>query len=133
MNYQVKILNALIILLLSSSCNIDESTQPQETKQSEEKELLNLILDYNQTEYLTNISNTSITNSKKLPFLSEQVTIKSFKVSQNSTINLTIGQVFDIRNGPFNIIVIAENGSSKNYSLNLTVPNCLNNWTGFVA
>ncbi len=113
MDHYNKISAILIVLVLFFSCSKDETTL------SEEKELISLVMDYNLMSYPMDISNTSVTNITELPFLSTQVTVKSFQISQNSSINITIGQAFDIDDSPFVITVTAQDGSSKNYSMSL--------------
>ncbi|MDO1512259.1 VCBS repeat-containing protein [Maribacter confluentis] len=108
------------LLLPFFSCSENETTQPPEETRSANKELLNLVLAYNDVDYSTTISNSTVTNNSAFPFPAEQVFLKSFQISQNATINLTINQSFNIAEGPFNIIVTAEDGSNQNYSLNLT-------------
>lgn len=120
MKYDYNSFKILLILVFLISCSKDESTSPQGQTPSAENDLINLVLEYNETEFPTNISNTSVTNNSELPFLADQVSVKSFQVSQNSTTDLSVGQSFNIDNSPITITVTAENGDGKNYSLNLT-------------
>ena len=120
MKYQRAHIVIFSLLLTIFSCSDDNTSQQQEDSQSGNKELLNLVLEYNNIDYSTNISNSSVSNNSEFPFLAEQIFVKSFQISPNATTNLTINQAINIDNSPFNIIVTAEDGSNKNYSLNLT-------------
>jgi hypothetical protein len=127
MKYYNKILAILSVLSLFFSCSDNETTQSLEMTQSGEqemiesgkKELISLVIEYDQTEYPTDISNTAVTNITELPFLTMEIAVKSFQISQNSSANITTGQTFDVANGPFNITITAEDGSSKTYTLSL--------------
>ncbi len=101
------------------SCSNNETSQPQETIPSSNKDLQSLILDYRGEEYNTSISNTSVTNSSEFPFLAEQVLVNSIQISENASVNLNVGQTLNIGESPFIITVTAEDGVSKDYTLSI--------------
>ena len=112
---KVKILFIIIVSLLYFSC-----TKEDEINQSNEANLLKLELEYENVVYQTTVNETNITLLEKLPFETQEVSIKTLQISDKATINKEIGNKLQIGNSPILIEIIAENGDNKNYQLLLT-------------
>jgi hypothetical protein len=119
MNLYNKTLSALLVLLLTVSCSKDKSSQPEEIYSSN-KELLSVILVYDEIDFSTSITNTQVVNNKLFPFLAQQVKIKTFQISSGASVNINKGQILDINKSPFKVTIIAEDGSTRDYELKIT-------------
>ncbi|MBU2938938.1 VCBS repeat-containing protein [Lacinutrix sp. C3R15] len=116
----LKLIFVVSLVVMFFSCSDNDTTQSLEETLSGNNALLHLILEYEDTDYDTSISNATVSNNTEFPFLAQQVTVKYFEISQNATTNISVEQTFNIANSPFNILVTAANGTSRNYSLILT-------------
>jgi len=115
-----KFLAFLTSALLFFSCSGNGTSPTQEGTQSGNKDLLSLDLEYNNSVFATTISNTSVTNDSEFPFLAEQVSVKSFQISENATADISIGQTLTINESPYSLTVTAEDQTTKNYTLIIT-------------
>jgi len=105
---KVKILFIIIVSLLYFSC-----TKEDEINQSNEANLLKLELEYENVVYQTTVNETNITLLEKLPFETQEVSIKTLQISDKATINKEIDNKLQIGNSPILIEIIAENGDKK--------------------
>ncbi|GAA4275123.1 glycoside hydrolase family 71/99-like protein [Aquimarina gracilis] len=109
------------------SCSSDDQPQPNpesepepEVELSSQNNITELVLENNGIDYLTSISSTNITINNDLPYGTEEMTIKSLKVSEKAEANITAGETKNLSNGSFEIIVTAENNESKKYIVTAT-------------
>ncbi len=69
--------------------------------------------------YTTAISGTEVSLSTPLPFGTSKVAINVLDLPQGASANLKIGEVLSLSQSPFSLVITAENGESKTYSLNI--------------
>jgi len=123
-----KIFTVFASLMFTLSCSDNESdttqkvtpSENQEVAPSGNKDLISLKLEYNNADFPTTISNTSVSNDSEFPFLAEQVSVKTFQISEKATTDISIGQTLNLNESPYTISVIAENGTTKDYTLTIT-------------
>ena len=118
---KTEFLLSILLLIILFSCGKDEDpiTIP-EPQLSSKSEISKLVLEQNNLEYLTSISGNEIQVNEKLPYGTESIQIKSIEVSDKSAANVKAGDFFNISSGNFKINVTAENGNSKEYTVNIT-------------
>jgi hypothetical protein len=83
---------------------------------STKNELLELSFLSNLTEYQTTIINSKIETKKNFPSDLEKIKIKTLKISEKSSSNLSINDDISLLNGSIDLIITAENGDKKTYS-----------------
>ncbi len=90
--------------------------------ETEEKQNGNLIVKLVVTadkDYAATFDGTTVTFSEQLPYGTTEVTIKSLEISSKATVNKSVGDKIPVGTA-FTIVVTAENGDTKNYTLTLT-------------
>ena len=111
----MRLIQVIFILFFALiSCNEEDNEQIPVSKNNE---ILSLILELNSVEYQTEIQGTTIQLKNKLPFDVEKVRIKSLELSIKATSNVNIGEEINISTGNYQIVVMAEDQTTKIYNL----------------
>ena len=104
----------IIVFFGLISCSEENNEQ---IPMSNDKEIINLILEYNSVDYQTDIQGTSVQLKDKLPFGIEKVIVKAIDISDKAISSVNIGEEIDISPGNYQIVITAENQSKKTYNL----------------
>ena len=106
----------IIIIIFFGLISCSEGDN-QQIRMLSDKEIINLILEYNSVKYQTEIQERSIELKDKLPFGVKKVRVKSMELSDKATSYLSIGDEIDISTGNYEIVIMAEDQTTKTYNL----------------
>lgn len=104
----------IIVFFGLISCSKENNEQ---LPMSSDKEIINLILEYNSVDYQTDVQGTSIQLKDKLPFGVKKVIIKAIDLSDKASSSVDIGEEIDISTGNYQIVITAENQTTKTYNV----------------
>ncbi len=110
-----------LTVLIVIACSQDDSGDPADLK-SEEAELLSLSLAFNGETYATTITGNTVTVAEAFPHGAEAFSVAAINVSPKATVNRTAGEMLTINEGPFSVLVTAEDGiTNNNFTLHVEV------------
>lgn len=89
-------------------------------EKSNEKNLITIKLEDNDITYSSIINESSVELESHLPYGTETVTIQAIEISSKATVNKKVGDIINTSENPILFKVTAEDGTSQNYTLNLT-------------
>lgn len=104
----------------SAGQNTNNDTDQTPTKSSQ-ADLLSLKLGFESKEFTTSINGTVATSEGQFPFYADKVVLGNIQVSPKATATLKVGDEISIDDSPLNFQVIAEDGTSVDYDLNISL------------